>query len=143
MSIVVFFDLGDTLVIAQQSDDDSLLSLNVLPFVPDVLQKLKRTKVYEVELRLGVISNTGKETLARMRSVMAEARLLDFFDPALLLFSSVEESTNARSNFLNAPFSVRARGRSSASMSARMRPNVGQPNRSSFAHHIIHCTFSM
>ncbi len=116
MSIVVFFDLGDTLVIAQQSDDDSLLSLNVLPFVPDVLQKLKRTKVYEVELRLGVISNTGKETLARMRSVMAEARLLDFFDPALLLFSSVEESTNARSNFLNAPFSVRARGRSSASM---------------------------
>jgi len=143
MSIVVFFDLGDTLVIAQQSDDDSLLSLNVLPFVPDVLQKLKRTKVYEVELRLGVISNTGKETLARMRSVMAEARLLDFFDPALLLFSSVEESTNARSNFLNAPFSVRARGRSSASMSARMRPNVVQPNRSSFAHHIIHCTFSM
>jgi FMN phosphatase YigB (HAD superfamily) len=90
MSIVVFFDLGDTLVIAQQSDDGSLLSLNVLPFVPDVLEKLKRTKVNEVKLRLGVISNTGKETLARMRSVMAEARLLDFFDPALLLLSSVE-----------------------------------------------------
>jgi hypothetical protein len=109
MSIVVFFDLGDTLVIPQQSDDGSLLSLNVLPFVPDVLQKLKRTKFNEVKLRLGVISNTGKETLARMRSVMAEARLLDFFDPALLLFSSVE-GIDKRQN------------RSSASMSARMRP---------------------
>jgi FMN phosphatase YigB (HAD superfamily) len=90
MSIVVFFDLGDTLVIPRQSDDGSLLSLNVLPFVPDVLQKLKLTKFNEVKLRLGVISNTGKETLAWMNSVMAEAGLLDFFDPALLLFSSAE-----------------------------------------------------
>jgi FMN phosphatase YigB (HAD superfamily) len=90
MSIVVFFDLGDTLVIPQLSSDGSLLSLNVLPFVPDVLQKLNRTEVDGVKLRLGVISNTGEETLASMRSVMAEARLLDFFEPALLLFSSVE-----------------------------------------------------
>jgi hypothetical protein len=36
-----------------------------------------------------LISDKHK-TLARMRFVMAEARLLDFFDPALLLFSSVE-----------------------------------------------------
>lgn len=90
MSIVVFFDLGDTLVIPRRSDDGLLLSLNVLPFIPDVLQKLKLTKFNEVKLRLGVISNTGKETLASMSSVMAEAGLLDFFDPALLLFSSVE-----------------------------------------------------
>jgi FMN phosphatase YigB (HAD superfamily) len=90
MSIVVFFDLGDTLVIPRLSDDGSLLALNVLPFVPDVLDKLKRTKVNDVELRLGVISNTGTETLSKMRSVVAEAGLLDFFEPALLLFSSVE-----------------------------------------------------
>ena len=91
MSIVVFFDLGDTLVIPRLSDNGSLLELKVLPFVPDVLDKLRGTEVNEMKLRLGVISNTGEETLARMLSLMAEARLLDFFDPALLLFSSVEK----------------------------------------------------
>jgi FMN phosphatase YigB (HAD superfamily) len=90
MSIVVFFDLGDTLVVPQRSPDGSLLSLNVLPFVPDVLKKLKGTEVDGEKLRLGVISNTGEETLASMRSLLVEARLLDFFEPALLLFSSVE-----------------------------------------------------
>src|SRR6516225_4771758 len=90
MSIVVFFDLGDTLVIPRLSEDGSLLGLNVLPFVPDVLVKLKRTKTNDAVLRLGVISNTGTETLSKMRSVIAEAGLLDFFDPKLLLFSSVE-----------------------------------------------------
>lgn len=62
----------------------------MLPFVPDVLDKLRGTEVNNAKLRLGIISNTGEETLDRMRSVMADARLLDFFDPALLLFSSVE-----------------------------------------------------
>jgi FMN phosphatase YigB (HAD superfamily) len=90
MSIVVFFDLGDTLVIPRLSDNGSLLELKVLPFVPDVLDKLRGTEVNNMKLRLGVISNTGEETLARMHSMMAAARLLDFFDPALLLFSSVE-----------------------------------------------------
>jgi FMN phosphatase YigB (HAD superfamily) len=90
MSIIVFFDLGDTLVIPRQSDDGSLRGLKVLPFVPDVLSKLRGTEVGGAKLRLGVISNTGEETLARMRSLMAEVQLLDFFDPALLLFSSVE-----------------------------------------------------
>jgi FMN phosphatase YigB (HAD superfamily) len=90
MSIVVFFDLGDTLVIPRQSANGSLLGLKVLPFVPDVLSKLRGREVDGAKLRLGVISNTGEETLARMRSLMAEVQLLDFFDPALLLFSSVE-----------------------------------------------------
>lgn len=90
MSIVIFFDLGDTLVIPRLSDNGSLLELKVLPFVPDVLEKLTGREVNNAKLRLGIISNTGEETLARMRFVMAEARLLDFFDPALLLFSSVE-----------------------------------------------------
>jgi FMN phosphatase YigB (HAD superfamily) len=90
MSVAVFFDLGDTLVIPRLSDDGSLLGLNVLPFVPDVLAKLRRTKTNDAVLRLGVISNTGTETLSKMRWLIAEAGLLDFFDPALLLFSSVE-----------------------------------------------------
>ena len=80
----------DTLIIPRLSDDASLLGLNVLPFVPDVLAKLK-TKTNDAVLRLiGVISNTGTETLSKMRWLIAEAGLLDFFDPALLLFSSVE-----------------------------------------------------
>jgi leucyl aminopeptidase len=99
MSIVVFFDLGDTLVIPRLSDDGSLLALNVLPFVPDVLDKLRRTKANEEALRLGVISNTGTETLSRMRSVIAEVGLLDFFNPALLLFSSVEGIDKRRKQF--------------------------------------------
>jgi FMN phosphatase YigB (HAD superfamily) len=99
MSIVVFFDLGDTLVIPLLSDNGSLLKLKVLPFVPDVLDKLTGTEVNNVKLRLGVISNTGEETLARMHSVMAEARLLDFFDPALLLFSSVERIDKRQKQF--------------------------------------------
>jgi FMN phosphatase YigB (HAD superfamily) len=72
------------------------LQLKVLPFVPDVLDKLRGTEINNVKLRLGVISNTGEETLARMRSVMAEAR---FFDPALLLFSSVEGIDKRRKQF--------------------------------------------
>ena len=91
----VFFDLGETLVIPRLSDNGSLLELKVLPFVPDVLDKLRGTEVNNMKLRLGVISNTGEETLARMRSVMAEARLLDFFDPALLM-TSVNCTTHVR-----------------------------------------------
>jgi len=90
MSIIVFFDLGDTLVIPRLADDGSLQELEVLPFVPAVLNKLKQTKVGGARLHLGVISNTGSETLATMRSVMAKANLLDVFDPKLLIFSSIE-----------------------------------------------------
>jgi FMN phosphatase YigB (HAD superfamily) len=53
-------------------------------------EKLKQTKVGEATLHLGVISNTGSETLATMCSLMAKANLLDVFDPELLIFSSTE-----------------------------------------------------
>lgn len=90
MPIAVFFDLGDTLVIPRLAPDDSLQGLEVLPFVPAVLDKLKQMKDGEAVLRLGVISNTGTESGANMRAVMAKAELLDSFDQNLLLFSSVE-----------------------------------------------------
>ena len=99
MSIVVFFDLGDTLVIPRLSEDGSLLGLDVLPFVPGVLAKLKRTKTNDAVLRLGVISNTKTETPSEMRLGMAEAGLLDFFDPALFLFSSVEGVDKGQQQF--------------------------------------------
>jgi FMN phosphatase YigB (HAD superfamily) len=99
MSTIVFFDLGDTLVIPQMAGDGTLQALKVLPFVPDVLNKLKRTKTGEAHLRLGIISNTGSETLEKMRAVMAEAELLDVFDPQLLLFSSVEGLDKSQEEF--------------------------------------------
>lgn len=99
MSAVVFFDLGDTLAMPRFSGDGSLLGLKVLPFIPDVLDKLRHTEVNNVRLRLGLISNTGAETLDRMHSVMSKAQLLEFFDPALLLFSSVEKMDKNQREF--------------------------------------------
>jgi len=99
MSVVVFFDLGDTLAIPRLSDDGSLQGLAVLPFVREVLNKLKQTGIDGKPLRLGVISNTGTETLTKMRFVLAEAELLDAFEPALLLFSSVEGIDKSQKQF--------------------------------------------
>jgi FMN phosphatase YigB (HAD superfamily) len=99
MSIIVFFDLGDTLVIPEFSSDGSLLALKVLPFVPEVLGKLKHTKIQDVPLRLGIISNTGNETLPSLQSVIGEAGLLGFFDSDLLLFSSVERLDKRQKQF--------------------------------------------
>ena len=141
MSIVVFFDLGDALVIPRLSEDGSLLGLDVLPFVPGVLAKLKRTKTNDAVLRLGVISNTKTETPSEMRLGMAEAGLLDFFDPALLLLVPSRESIKASSSSLSWPASVRACRQSIASTLARMTPSAGSPYWRSFARHIIHCTF--
>ena len=95
MSVVVFFDIGDTLAIPRQSNG----SLEALPFVQDVLNKLKQISIGGKPLRLGVISNTGSETLTKMRSVLADAALLDAFDPALLLFSSVEGMNKSQKEF--------------------------------------------
>jgi FMN phosphatase YigB (HAD superfamily) len=91
MSIAVFFDLGDTLIIPHFAADGSLQELEVLPFVPAVLNKLKQIKDGGAVLRLGVISNSGSESLANLRAVMTKAELLDIFDQDLLLFSSIEK----------------------------------------------------
>jgi FMN phosphatase YigB (HAD superfamily) len=101
MSVVLFFDLGDTLVIPRLAGDGSLLSLDVLPFVADVLAKLRSTKLNGADLRLGVVSNTGNETMSSMQKVMSKAALLAFFDPALLLFSSVEGFDKTQTQFFD------------------------------------------
>jgi len=116
------------LVIPRLSEDGSLLGLNALPFVPDA-----------AVLRLGVISVTGTGTLSKMRSVMADAGLLDFFDAALFLYSCVEGISGSS---LSRRASVRACRRSIASTLARMTPSAGSPHWLSFVRHIIHCTFS-
>jgi FMN phosphatase YigB (HAD superfamily) len=142
MSAVVFFDLGDTLVIPRLSDDGSLLGLNVLPFVPDVLAKLNRTKTNDTVPRLGVISNTGTETLSKMRSVIAEAGLLDFFDPSLLLFSSVEGIDKRQQQFFEVARQRAAVPAEHCVYVAKTTPSAGSLHWLSFARHIIHCTFS-
>lgn len=98
MSIVVFFDLGDTLVVPK-IDQGTLVALKVLPFVTKVLDKLKHTNVGGAPLRLGVISNTGNETGDRMRTLLQQAGLLGFFEPSLLLFSSVEHLDKTKKEF--------------------------------------------
>jgi FMN phosphatase YigB (HAD superfamily) len=62
----------------------------VLPFVPEVLNKLKGMRIDDHMLRLGVISNTDGETFESMRRLLSDAGLLEMFDPKLLVFSSVE-----------------------------------------------------
>ncbi len=89
--VVVFFDLGDTLGVPKFSAAGGLQSFSVFPFAFDVLRRLRgATPPAAAKRRLGVISNTGAETAETMHSVLQAAGLLELFDPALLLFSSVE-----------------------------------------------------
>lgn len=82
--VVVFFDIGATLGNPRISPPPRRLEgLDVYPFVFDILTEL------QCESRLGIISNTGNETLDSMQRVLAEARLYDFFVPDLLIYSSV------------------------------------------------------
>jgi len=101
MQIAVFFDLGDTLVIPQLSSSNSLEGLKVLPFVPEILTRLRQVNSDGSPLRLGVISNTGSETLESMHSVLGKAGLLNLFDPTLLLFSSVEGMDKTQTQFFD------------------------------------------
>jgi FMN phosphatase YigB (HAD superfamily) len=86
--LVVFFDIGDTLASAIV-DAGRLSRLEVYRFVPDVLARLQAGGA-EVSVALGLISNTGDETAARLNDVLADAGLLAFVDASLCLFSSIE-----------------------------------------------------
>jgi len=80
----VFFDLGDTLGEAIVSPNPvRLKDFHVFPYAPPILQELKQSGV-----RLGVISNTGTESGQSVSAVLARVGLLDFFDPALLVYSA-------------------------------------------------------
>ena len=82
---IVFFDLGDTLVVPRMNAAGVLTALEPFPFVPEILSKIK------VQARLGVISNTPTgATVASMSALLSAAGILSRFDPSLLLFSSVE-----------------------------------------------------
>src|SRR3954447_1868602 len=78
----LFFDLGGTLVDPVAGPDGSFSGFTVLP---DTASGLKR--LADAKLRLGIISNTGNIDADLIRASLAENKLLDLFEPTLVLFS--------------------------------------------------------
>ena len=78
----IFFDLGDTLGVPILSIDRQLDRFDPFEFAGPLLADLR-----DRSLRLGVISNTGDESGTRVNQVLEQAGLLDYFDPALLVYS--------------------------------------------------------
>jgi FMN phosphatase YigB (HAD superfamily) len=87
-SLAVFFDIGDTLASAVV-EEGRISRLDMYRFIPDVLARL-RAGGAGAPVSLGLISNTGDETAARMNQLLADAGLLALVDARLCLFSSVE-----------------------------------------------------
>jgi FMN phosphatase YigB (HAD superfamily) len=79
----IYFDLGGTLGTAVIGPDGKLQAFNPFEFSAAVLQRLS-----DRQLQLGVISNTGNETGARVNELLTSAGLLKFFGPKLLIYSS-------------------------------------------------------
>jgi phosphoglycolate phosphatase-like HAD superfamily hydrolase len=89
--IAIFFDLGDTLVIPQVDAGGALVALQPLPFVTDVLARLRSSGTAAAPLRLGIMSHTPPAaTAASMDALLATAGILSHFHPSLRLYSSVE-----------------------------------------------------
>ena len=85
VNYVVFFDIGNTLGLPIISPPpERLEGLEIYPYIPHVLKKLKDNKI-----RLGIISNTNNETADDMNKVLEEAGIFHFFEPELLIYSSV------------------------------------------------------
>ena len=100
-ALAVFFDIGDTLASAVV-EGRRLSRLEVYRFIPDVLARL-RAGGEGVSVSLGLISNTGDETAARMNQVLADAGLLALVDARLCLFSSVEVLDKSQPAFSSSP----------------------------------------
>jgi FMN phosphatase YigB (HAD superfamily) len=87
--LAVFFDIGDTLASAVVFSG-RLSRLEVFPFVPDVLARLREAGGDGSPVSVGLLSNTGDETADRLAELLEEAGLSDLVDEPLCLFSSVE-----------------------------------------------------
>lgn len=85
----VFFDIGGTLASPILSPAGKLVGLDTDPAVFPVLDRLKGRGV-----RLGIISNTGRETEASMRAALEGSGLYGYFDPGLLIYSSTLPETD-------------------------------------------------
>jgi bacterial leucyl aminopeptidase len=82
---VIFFDIGDTLGTAKVSHTDSHLErIEIYAYILNIIQQLKANG-----LKIGIISNTGRETTDSMKRVLEDAGIYRFFDPNSLIYSSV------------------------------------------------------
>ena len=59
--IAIFFDLGDTLVIPRFGADGALAALQPLPFVTEVLDRVRSDGTVAAPHRLGVMSNGDRD----------------------------------------------------------------------------------
>jgi phosphoglycolate phosphatase-like HAD superfamily hydrolase len=87
--LAVFFDIGDTLASAVV-DAGGISHLDVFPFVPEVLTRLRAAGGEQAPVRVGLMSNTGNATEATMTTLITDAGLLPLVDADLCLFSSIE-----------------------------------------------------
>ncbi len=84
---VIYFDIGDTLARASLTGTgaNQRIVLSPLADVIDTLGDLR-----DDDFRLGIISNTpGFATRETMSDSLAQANMLEFFVPELLIYSSV------------------------------------------------------
>ena len=98
--VIVFFDIGDTLASPVLSANGDLERLEVYPFVPEALDRLRAMSgADDVHVALGLISNTAGQTAESMRALLQDAGLLTRFERKLLLFSSVEGLDKSQTAF--------------------------------------------
>jgi len=82
----VFFDIGNTLgAVHVEGFPPKLQTIRVYQYCREVLERLSGSGI-----RLGVISNTGSELREDLIRILGEAGVVDFFEPELFLFTSVE-----------------------------------------------------
>lgn len=81
---VVFFDLGNTLgdAILSSPPKRHIIRFDPFPFVRGLLDRLRAQR-----LSLGIISNTGDDGRDIIDGVLRAAGILDYFEPALRLYS--------------------------------------------------------
>jgi FMN phosphatase YigB (HAD superfamily) len=87
--LAVFFDIGDTLA-SPHITGGHLAGLDVYPFVPEILARMRATGSDKFAVALGIISNTGNETKASLNDLLDKSGLSALVDASLCLFSSVE-----------------------------------------------------
>ena len=87
--LAVFFDIGDTLA-SPRVAGGHMSGLDIYPFVPELLVRLRMAGGQEIPIALGLISNTGNETAATLDDVLAKSGLSNLIDASLCLFSSIE-----------------------------------------------------
>jgi FMN phosphatase YigB (HAD superfamily) len=87
--LAVFFDIGDTLA-SPHITGGHLAGLDVYPFVPEILARMRAAGGNEFAVALGIVSNTGNETKASLNDLLDKSGLSGLVDASLCLFSSVE-----------------------------------------------------